>query len=62
MPTLEATTLDTVLTSAGSVITDVMGYVGDVAQTVITEPIFVIPLGFFIIGGSIGIFSRILHK
>ena len=62
MPIATAVGLSDVLTSCGSVITAVMGYVGDVAQLVVSEPIFVLPLGFFVIGGAIGIFSRILHK
>jgi len=50
----EAATLDTVLANVGTVFSSFTGYVGDVAQIIVDNPIiligFVIPFTFTIVG------------
>ena len=50
---MEETTLETVLTDIGSVFTALIGYVGDVCETIIGNPVlllgFCIPFSFAIV-------------
>lgn len=55
--TLEATALDTLGTS----VTFLLGHFTDMAETLLSTPLFLIGIGFFVIGGSIGLVRRILH-
>ena len=58
----EATTMATFLTSVGAVVTDVIGWVGQSAETIMTTPILLFTTGFLAIGGSVGILGRLLSK
>ena len=53
MMVLTATTLSDVLTSIGSVFTALIGYVGDVCETIVSTPVlligFCIPFAFAIV-------------
>ena len=53
MLTLTATTLSDVLTNIGSVFTALIGYVGDVCETIVSQPVlligFCIPFAFAIV-------------
>lgn len=57
-----STGLTQLITDAGAVISAVMTHVGTVASTLISTPLFIVPMGFFILGGAIGIVSRLLRK
>ena len=50
---MEETTLETVLTNIGSVFTALIGYVGDVCETIVGNPVlllgFCIPFSFAIV-------------
>ena len=50
---MEETTLETVLTDIGSVFTALIGYVGDVCETIVGNPVlllgFCIPFSFAIV-------------
>lgn len=50
------------LTSLGLVVTDVLGYVGDIATVIVSTPILLLTTGVLILGAAIGIFSRLLAK
>lgn len=62
LATTTSATITSVLGNVGEVAEKVLEYVGDVAQVAVTEPLFAIPLGVFILGAGVGIMSRILHK
>lgn len=50
------------LTQLGTVVTEIIGWVGDVATTVTSTPILLITTGFLVFGGAIGIFGRLLSR
>lgn len=37
------------------------GTFGDMAEKLLTEPLFLISIGFFVLGGCIGLVHRIIH-
>lgn len=54
--------MSTLLASLGSVVTAVLGYVGDICTTIVGQPLLLMTTGFLLIGGCIGIFGRLLSK
>ncbi len=56
---METMTLATVLTDLGSVFTAAIGWVGDVAETVASNPVILIPFALGIIGFGAGLFLRL---
>ena len=54
----EGVTLAGVLTSLGTVATAVIGYAGDAAGFIVSQPLTLIPLGVFILGAGFGIVKR----
>ena len=52
---------ETALASLGSVVTYLLGQFTDMAETLLSTPLALIGIGFFVIGGSIGLVHRILH-
>lgn len=59
---METTTLASFLTSLGDIVTAVFGWVGDALQFIISEPILYVPLlGFFVVGGAVGILMRVMR-
>lgn len=58
----EATTMSAFLSNVGLVVTDVLTYVGNAAETIMTTPILMFTTGFLAIGGSVGILGRLLSK
>lgn len=55
-------TMSTLLTELGSVVTQVLSWVGDVASTIVGTPILLLTTGFLVLGGAVGIFGRLLSK
>lgn len=56
-----AVTVATLLTSVGSVFTNVIGWVGDVAATIAGEPILLLAcVGIPLCGLGVGMFKRLL--
>lgn len=49
----------TVITSLGTIITALMGYVGDVIDTIVGNQLLLIPFAIFVVGAAIGLFSRL---
>lgn len=49
-----------VLTTLGTVVTYLLDQFGDMAQTLLSEPLFLISIGFFVVGGVIALVKRIL--
>lgn len=60
--TTEVTAMGSLLKDLGTVVTAVMGYVGDICSTIIGQPLLLMTTGFLLIGGCIGIFGRLLSK
>ena len=46
----------------GSLFTTITGWMGTMADTIISEPLFLLPLGFFVVGGAIGLCSRLIGR
>lgn len=56
------TTMSTLLTSLGEVVTAVIGYVGDICTEIASQPILLLTMGILLLGGAIGIFGRLLSR
>lgn len=50
------------LTNIGLVVTEIVGWVAEVASTIVSTPILLFTTGFLAIGGAVGIFGRLLSK
>lgn len=59
---MEANTMATLLSDLGTVATEVLGVVGDVASTIVSTPILLFTTGVLFLGAAIGIFGRLLSK
>lgn len=58
---IEATPLATFLENAGTVITKMWSWVADVANTVVSTPIYFVPIGIFLAGAAVGLFKRLFR-
>lgn len=56
------TAMGSLLAQLGTVVTAVMGYIGDICTTIVDNPLLLMTTGFLLIGGCIGIFGRLLSK
>lgn len=55
-------TLATFLENMGTIVTSVFGWVGQAIDFVVSNPIIYVPLlGFFIVGGAVGILMRVMR-
>lgn len=52
---------DTALGTLGTVVTYILGEFTDMAATLLDTPLALIGLGFFVIGGTIGLVHRIIR-
>ena len=50
------------LSQLSTVVTQVLVWVGSVAETIVDTPLLLFTTGFLAIGGAIGIFGRLLSK
>ena len=63
MPTIATSTgMADLLSELGTVVTQVMSWVGNVATTIVSTPLLLLTTGFLVLGGAIGIFGRLLSK
>lgn len=46
----------------GSVVEQMLTWVGNVASTIVGTPILLLTTGILVLGGAIGIFGRLLSK
>lgn len=58
----ETTSMTTLLTTLAEIVTKILGWVGSVAETIVSTPILLLTTGFLVLGGAIGIFGRMLSK
>lgn len=54
--------MSALLTDLGTVVTQVMSWVSDVATTITSTPLLLLTTGFLVLGGAIGIFGRLLSR
>lgn len=59
---MEGATMSSLLTDLTTVGTQVLSTVGDVADTIVSNPLMLLTVGFLFIGGCIGIFGRLLSR
>lgn len=52
----------TLVTNIGLLVTDIVGYFGDILTMFTTEPILIMFFGIFFVGGVIGLTIRLLHR
>lgn len=57
-----ATTLETFLTSIGSVVTQAITWVGDVAEMIISTPLLIFPIAIGVISLVIGVVRRFVIR
>ena len=58
----EVTAMQALLTSLATIVTQVFGWVGDVATTITGDPLLLLTTGFLVLGGAVGIFGRLLSR
>lgn len=58
----EANTMSSLLTDLGTVVTQTLTWVGNVANTIVDTPILLMTTGVLMLGAAIGIFGRLLSK
>lgn len=50
------------LSTLALVVTQVFTWVGTVCSTIVAQPLLLLTTGFLVLGGTIGIFGRLLSK
>ena len=58
----EVSAMSALLTSLATIVTSIVGWVGNVASTIVDTPILLLTTGFLVLGGAVGIFGRLLSK
>lgn len=58
----EVNVMSALLTSLATIVTSIVGWVGNVATTITSTPILLLTTGFLVLGGAVGIFGRLLSK
>lgn len=55
-------TMATLLSSLGEVVTAVLGYIPEITDAIMASPVLLLTMGILLIGGAIGIFGRLLSR
>lgn len=55
-------TMSELLTDLGSIGTWALNQIPSIGSAITDTPVLALGLGFFLIGGAIGIFGRLLHR
>lgn len=58
----EVTGMAALLKDLALIVTQVITWVGNVANTITSTPILLLTVGFLVLGGTIGIFGRLLSR
>lgn len=56
----EVNAMQALITSIEPIVTEVFTMVGTVASTIVAQPLLLMGTGFFLVGGAVGIFRRML--
>lgn len=59
---MEAATLTALLADISKLVTSIFSWVGTVSTTIVENPLLLLTTGFMVIGGAVGIFSRLLSR
>lgn len=59
---METSGMADLLAQLALVVTQVFTWVGTVASTIVSTPLLLLTTGFLVLGGTIGIFGRLLSK
>lgn len=59
---MEESTMATLLTELGSVVTQVLDWTVDCATTITSNPLLLLTTGIFVLGGAVGILGRLLSR
>ena len=54
--------MSTLLTDLGTVVTQVLGWIPDVVDTIVSNPLLLVTTGFLVLGGTVGILGRLLSR
>lgn len=54
--------MQSLLTDLGTVVTQVLGWVPEVVDTIVSNPFLLVTTGLLILGGTIGIVGRLLSR
>lgn len=60
--TSTTTSLTDFLSNMGSIVTQVLSWVTDVADTILSSPPLYVTMGVLLLGASVGIFGRLLSR
>lgn len=59
---MEEATMTTLFTDLTTGATEIFKLVGNVADTIVGEPLLLLGVCFFAVGGAVGIFGRLLSR
>lgn len=59
---MEGNAMSELLASLALIVTQIFTWVGTVGSTIVSTPILLLTTGFLVLGGTIGIFGRLLSK
>lgn len=59
---MEGNAMADLLSSLALIVTQIFTWVGTVGTTIVSTPILLLTTGFLVLGGTIGIFGRLLSK
>lgn len=54
--------MEALLTELGAGVTQVLSWVGTIANQIVGTPLLLLGVVFFVLGGAIGIFGRLLSR
>lgn len=60
--TSQPTAMGTLLASLGEVVTAILTYIGNICNTITSNPVLLLTMGILLLGGAIGIFGRLLSR
>lgn len=55
-------TMSTLLSTLGTVATEIVGTIPDICDLIVGQPLLLLTVGFLFFGGCIGIFGRLLSR
>ena len=57
-----ANTMSSLLTDLGTVVTQMLSWVGDVVTTIVSNPYLLLTTGVLVLGAAVGILGRLLSR
>lgn len=54
--------VSTGMETVGTVVTEVIGYMGEIVSTITSQPLLLIPVGIGLVGAAIGLASRLIGR